>query len=142
MVPKRIVVDANILIRAVLGRRVRQLLESHCEEVDFYAAEANVDEAAFYLAEVLAKKHHLRDNAWRPVWESVMSIVHVIPTDTLAGLESKAKARIASRDINDWPAVAVALLLGCPVWTEDQDFLGSGIATWTTATIELYLTGH
>jgi PIN domain len=26
----------------------------------------------------------------------------------------------------------VALLLDFPIWTEDQDFLGSGVATWTT----------
>jgi hypothetical protein len=24
-------------------------------------------------------------------------------------------------------------------WTEDQDFFGSGIATWTTDRVELYL---
>lgn len=142
MAPKRVVLDANILIRAVLGRRVRQLLENYCETVDFYAAEANADEGSFYLAEILAKKYHLSDDVWHSVWENIMSMVHIVPTDTLVGLESKAKARIAPRDINDWPAVAVALLLECPVWTEDRDFLGSGVATWTTSTIELYLTGQ
>ena len=25
------------------------------------------------------------------------------------------------------------------LWTEDQNFFGSGVATWTTTTIELYL---
>ena len=44
-----------------------------------------------------------------------------------------------SRDIEDWPVVATSLLLDCPVWTEDQDFFGSGLATWTTNRIELYL---
>jgi hypothetical protein len=29
----------------------------------------------------------------------------------------------------------------CPTWTEDQDFFGSGVATWTTDRIELYLRG-
>jgi hypothetical protein len=33
----------------------------------------------------------------------------------------------------------VALLLGLPIWTEDQDFFGSGIATWTTDRVELFL---
>jgi predicted nucleic acid-binding protein len=42
-------------------------------------------------------------------------------------------------DIADWPVVATALLLQCPVWTEDRDFFGSGVATWTTATVEVYL---
>jgi hypothetical protein len=27
------------------------------------------------------------------------------------------------------------------VWTEDADFFGTGIATWTTDRVELYLVG-
>jgi hypothetical protein len=33
----------------------------------------------------------------------------------------------------------VALLLDFPIWTEDQDFFGSGVATWTTDRVELFL---
>lgn len=43
-----------------------------------------------------------------------------------------------TRDINDWSIVATALLLDCPIWTEDSDFFGSGIATWTTDRVYLY----
>lgn len=136
---KRLVIDANILIRAVLGSRVRTLLELYCDTVAFYVAEANAEEAKFYLSNVLAAKHNLSEALWRSVFDGVLNIVQVITNDTLTELEVKAKARIGSRDINDWPAVAAALLLDCPVWTEDQDFFGSGVATWTTATIELYL---
>jgi predicted nucleic acid-binding protein len=68
-----------------------------------------------------------------------MNVVQVIANEVLVEVEPDAKARIASRDENDWPAVATALLLDCPVWTEDKDFLGAGVATWTTATVELYL---
>lgn len=42
----------------------------------------------------------------------------------------------------DWPAVAGALQFDCPVWTEDEDFFGSGVATWTTATVEIFLRGE
>jgi hypothetical protein len=34
-----------------------------------------------------------------------------------------------------------SLPLDCPIWTEDQDFFGSGVATWTTGTVEVYLGG-
>jgi hypothetical protein len=37
--------------------------------------------------------------------------------------------------------IAASLLLDCPIWTEDQDFFGSGVATWTTDRIKLYLRG-
>jgi hypothetical protein len=29
--------------------------------------------------------------------------------------------------------------LDCPVWTEDTDFFGAGVATWTTDRVALYL---
>jgi hypothetical protein len=51
---KRLVIDANILIRAVLGSRVRHLIEYYCESVAFYMAEANANEAEFYLSTELA----------------------------------------------------------------------------------------
>jgi predicted nucleic acid-binding protein len=136
---KRLVIDANILIRAVLGSRVRHLIEYYCEFVAFYMAEANAKEAEFYLSTVLAAKRNLSEEIWRPVFIGILNTVQIIADDVLIEVESKAKARIASRDVNDWPAVAAALLLDCPVWTEDKDFLGAGVAIWTTATVEIYL---
>ena len=35
--------------------------------------------------------------------------------------------------------LALALELGCALWTEDIDFFGCGVATWTTDRVELYL---
>lgn len=136
---KRLVIDANILIRAVLGHRVRYLLEHYCGSVAFYMAITNAEEAEFYLAKELAAKHGLNEAVWRPVFDGALDIVQIIADEILEEVEGKAKARIASRDINDWPAVAAALLLDCPIWTEDKDFFGAGVATWTTATVELYL---
>jgi len=43
--------------------------------------------------------------------------------------ERAARDRIGVRDIDNWPVVALAILLVIPIWTEDQDFFGSGIAT-------------
>ena len=53
--------------------------------------------------------------------------------------EQLARERMAARDIQDWPVVAVALVLSVPVGTEDRDFFGSGIGPWTTDRVELYL---
>jgi predicted nucleic acid-binding protein len=54
-------------------------------------------------------------------------------------LENQARQRIDTRDADDWPVVAHALLLSVPVWTEDQDFFGTGIATWMSDRVELFL---
>jgi predicted nucleic acid-binding protein len=86
----------------------------------------------------LAAKRGLSEEIWRQVFEGVLNAVQIIADDVLIEVETEAKARIASRDVNDWPAVAAALLLDYPVWTEDKDFLGAGVATWTTATVEIY----
>jgi predicted nucleic acid-binding protein len=138
MLRKRLVVDANILIRAVLGNRVKSLIERYSDSVAFFVAEANADEAEYYLSFELASKHHLDHDVWRSNYDGVMNVVQVIADELLREVEYKAKARIA-RDLTDWPAVAAALALDCPVWTEDKDFFGSGVATWTTATVEIYL---
>lgn len=34
--------------------------------------------------------------------------------------------------------MATALILNSPIWTEDQDFFGSGISIWTTDRIHLF----
>lgn len=137
---KRLVLDANILIRAVLGRRVRQLIADSCQDVAFYVAEANYDEAEHYLAE-LAPARGITEAVWQASLKSVMTAIQLVGLGELSLMEQEARARIACRDERDWPAVAAALLLTCPVWTEDQDFFGAGVATWTTATVEIYLRG-
>jgi hypothetical protein len=35
--------------------------------------------------------------------------------------------------------LATALALECPIWTEDADFFGAGVATRTTDRVELLL---
>jgi predicted nucleic acid-binding protein len=56
--------------------------------------------------------------------------------------QNEARGRIGLRDPDDLPVVATALLLDLPIWTEDQDFFGSGVATWTSDRVELYLQEH
>ncbi len=68
-----------------------------------------------------------------------MDAVQTIAPDALEHSAVEARARIGARDPEDWPTLAAALLLECPIWTEDQDFFGSGVATWTTATVERFL---
>lgn len=68
-----------------------------------------------------------------------MRAIQLIGMDELQLVETQARARIGHRDERDWPGLAAALLMNCPIWTEDQDFFGIGIPTWTTATVEIYL---
>ena len=54
-----------------------------------------------------------------------------------APFEPAARRRI--HDPGDWPSVAAALTLKCPVWTEDFDFFGTGLAVWDTRRVEILL---
>lgn len=42
----------------------------------------------------------------------------------LEAFEAQARLRLKMRDECDWPVLAAALTLGCPIWTEDADFFG------------------
>ena len=53
---KAIVLDANILIRAVLGKRVRELLFEHAATVQFFASDVAYADARKYLPGLLEKR--------------------------------------------------------------------------------------
>jgi predicted nucleic acid-binding protein len=72
------------------------------------------------------------------VLDQLQSIIQVIDSEIYGAMKTEALLRIASRDADDWPVLACATALNCPVWTEDADFFGSGVATWTSDRIALY----
>jgi predicted nucleic acid-binding protein len=47
-----VVLDANILIRAVLGRRVREILETHFTKTRFFAPDTAFAETREHLPEI------------------------------------------------------------------------------------------
>jgi len=53
---------------------------------------------------------------------------------------TEALQRVGRRDPDDWPILACALTLQCPIWTEDRDFFGTGVSVWTTDRVALYMT--
>jgi len=47
--PKRLILDANILLRGVFGVRVRSLLEKYEESVEFYSPDVCFEDASKYI---------------------------------------------------------------------------------------------
>ncbi len=140
MTHKAIVLDANILIRAVLGKRVRELIIDNAPQVKFFAPDVAYADARKYLPALLEKRG-VKVGAAMNVLDILESIVQSIDHELYAGVQQQALQRIAIRDADDWPVLACAMTIGCPVWTEDADFFGAGIATWTTDRVGLYLMG-
>lgn len=132
-----IVLDANILIRAVLGDKVIRLIKDYGDHVAFLTAEQCTLEAQKYLPDIIAKKTNIHSEHVLQILDNVLSTIHIIPTSSYEPYKEEACNRLDDPD--DWPSVALALLFNCPVWTEDKDFFGVGIPTWRTKTVEHYL---
>ncbi len=134
-----IVLDANILIRAVMGRRVRLLLEQYSDsQMRFCAPRQPYSDAEKYLPPLLRKRGKL-DVDVSAALRYLHHFVEPVDQDSYAAFEGKARERLRGRDEEDWPVLAIALALSCPIWTEDVDFFGSGVAIWTTSRIEIFL---
>jgi predicted nucleic acid-binding protein len=134
-----IVLDANILIRAVLGRRVRQIVETYAARgIHFYAPDVAFDDARKHLPPLLKRRG--KPEAELPAaLEYLRHIIEPVDRDLYSGFEYEARRRLRGRDEDDWPVLAAALALACAVWTEDADFFGTSIAVWTTNSVEIYL---
>lgn len=95
-----------------------------------------------HLAAVLDKRGEIRAlQASLDKLAALQAAVQMVDRTEYEVMKPAAMARLMARDPDDWPILACALLLNCPIWTEDRDFFGTGVATWTTALVELYFDG-
>ena len=133
-----LVLDANILLRAVFGERVRYILEKYEDRAFFWCPDVCFRDANAYIPEICARKKIDVDLALS-VFDQVSTIVEPVDVSLYEECEQAARQRMQHRDVDDWPIAAVALLLQLPIWTEDQDFFGSGIPVWTTDRVEIFL---
>ncbi len=134
-----LVLDANILIRGVLGKKVRLLLTAYQKAVGFYAPAT-----AFREAKEHTRRYHSGSEVSDPdraLGTSMDVGLRRILCNrkTHEAFESQARERLVRRDPDDWPILANALALECAIWTEDRDFFGVGVATWTSDRVEIYL---
>jgi predicted nucleic acid-binding protein len=144
MTTRAIVLDANILIRAVLGVKVSALIADHASGVNFLAPDTAFQEVREHLPAILSARGASGDDlaAAQRALDALASVVTAVPSDSYEPSRAAALARIGLRDPFDWSVLACALQLGCPIWTEDRDFFGVGVSVWTTATVSLYLSGE
>jgi hypothetical protein len=98
-----LVLDANILVRGVLGHRVRQLVETYAAQgVRFYAPAVAFDEAEKYLPPLLEKRG--KSAADLPASLNYLrNIIEPVDQDLYGPFEDEARLRLRGRDENDWP---------------------------------------
>jgi predicted nucleic acid-binding protein len=138
MPSKALIVDANILVRAVLGKRVRAIIETYAEHATFFVPDVAFAEAQEHLPALVAK-HSGDPRKAVALLQSLGRLLEPVGIDVYGTFESAARERLGGRDPEDWPILACALAIGCPIWTEDTDFFGCGVATWTSSRVEMFL---
>jgi predicted nucleic acid-binding protein len=141
---KEIVLDANIIIRAALGSKVRGLIAESSVDTMFYTPESAFQEVDKNLLKIFAKRKmnvEEIESTFDFLEDTKKNVLVSVPLERYAAFEKTALMLLARRDDKDWPYLALALHLGCPIWTEDRDFFGCGVAVWTTDRIKYFLEG-
>lgn len=128
MPSKALVVDANILVRAVLGKHAREVIETHAEDVLFFVPEPAFAEAEEHLSALVVKRGAIprKRSSFCDLWAVWWNCSRASFSNSPMGQSSGSR-------------LACALALRCPIWTEDTDFFGCGVATWTSDRLRIFL---
>ncbi len=127
--PEKLVVDANPILSALLGGKAKRLF-FEAGITEFAVTESVIEEVNSYIPKMAQKL------------EVSPAFLHyaldLLPL-TVYGVKAyrqsvkKAKIQIAHRDPRDVEVLALTLELARPLWTNDKDFEGTTIQTFTTA---------
>ena len=139
----RLVVDTSVLVGELLRRSGRERLGD--DRLELFLPEQTWSEVQVELPRRIAtfgRRRGLEPEASEELaglcLGAVEANVVVLDEAIYSALEDEARAR-SLRDPADWPVVATALALSADIWTNDNDFLGTGVATWTTETLQAWL---
>lgn len=137
----KLVVDASVLVAEALRESGRKRLGSSFLEL--YLAEHAYSEAKHELSKrfaIFVERVRLSEENAKSLYQSVLGALElplIVPESGYEYFETLAKERIC--DVNDWPTLALALTLDCGIWTQDYDFFGSGVATWSTDNLDKFV---
>jgi predicted nucleic acid-binding protein len=139
----RLVVDTRVLVGELLRSSGRDRLGD--DRLQLFIPERMWDETKVEIPRrvgAFARRRGLEssvaDLLTARCIEAVDANVVVLEEAVYSGIEEEARAR-SLRDPEDWPVVASALALTAGIWTNDNDFLGTGVPTWTTETLQVWL---
>ncbi len=118
---KRIIVDSNPLISALLGGKALSILLN--KKFSFYTTENIIWEVKKYIPFV-SQKTDVSE-------EELIFVLEKLPVDVIHpniydGQIIPAKKIIENRDIKDYSILALAMKFDIPIWSEDKDFENIG----------------
>ena len=129
-----IVVDANILVSAVLGSATGVHLERIAGERSLITSEAAFEEASRVVG-------HIRPQDL-PVLAALLDLVAIVATEDvvttdLEDAQTTLRNAVASKNgsTNDAHLLALAWTVDADLWSHDRDFAGTGWPSWSTANL-------
>jgi len=123
-----VVADANVLLSAAIGRAALKVFSVYGIEV--HVAAFNAAEVEEYLPR-LSSKYDLPEPFVKLQWKILAKVIHPL-ADYRAELE-RASQELLARDPDDAHPLALARALGLPLWSNDNDLQGHGVACLPTA---------
>lgn len=124
----RLVLDANIMVSALLGKSFPFLLALFERGVRLMTPVHQLAETRRTLV-----KRNTYDVEWIDAqMERLLVLVEPISPELLDKHEQIARSRLHNRGQPDWPVLAAAYETAAAVWSHDKDFFGSGAPVWST----------
>lgn len=139
----RLVVDTSVLVGELLRQKGRDRLGD--ERLELFLPEQMWAETQIELPrriQAFVDRKGLDPEVGAELTQLCLDAIEanvvILDEAIYSAVEDEARAR-SLRDATDWPVVASALALAAAIWTNDNDFLGTGIATWTTESLQAWL---
>lgn len=125
---KKVAADANVILSAVIGKAALKVFTESAVEV--VTTHLNLDEVQEYMPS-LASKYRLEEK----IVETQLKLLplKVFQRKFYQDFLKQAEERIGKIDPDDIDLLALGLKLNIPIWTNDSDFQGLKIKTYTTA---------
>jgi len=137
-----LIADASAVVAELLRARGRVLLR-HADIVWFTTEEirSEVHHEVVRRIGILAQRQQLASEEATLLAQRSLRLfddaIRVIPQNVYMPLQEAARLRIG--DPQDWSAIALALVSGAGIWTEDRDFFGVGLPIWSTRVLLAHL---
>ena len=126
--PGVVAADANVVLSSLIGGRAR-LVFAATSTIRVVGADAVAAEVARHLPAIAARR-----GLDAQLLLAALSVAPIewVPEPEYIANRAQAERRIAYRDPEDWPTVALALSRSIPIWSQDKDMDDSGVPTYST----------
>ncbi len=140
---KRLVVNANPILSSLLGGNATRIFLGLPVE-EFATTQHTLAEVKRYIPDLSQKLRAKGVEVTEgELFLALLTLpIKVYPRSFYRESLREAKARIAKRDPHDVDLLALALALGAPIWSNDEDFKVAGIEVFTTAELLTFLQGR